>query len=56
MERYVERLRARGHPVEIDWFDAGHLGGSDELSIEQTRRIIEFARGVVAATSGEVTP
>jgi dienelactone hydrolase len=49
VEVYVQRLRDRGHPVEIDWFDAGHTGGDDELSIEQTRRIIEFARSVLAA-------
>jgi dienelactone hydrolase len=48
IERYVERLRARGHPVDIDWFDAGHMGGADELTIEHTRRIIDFARSIVA--------
>ena len=25
--------QARGHPVQIEWFDAGHMGGDDELSI-----------------------
>jgi dipeptidyl aminopeptidase/acylaminoacyl peptidase len=56
VERYVERLQARGHPVEIDWFDAGHTGGDDELAIEQTRRIVDFARGILAATPGKETP
>jgi hypothetical protein len=28
----VERLRDRGHPVEIEWFDAGHLGGAADDS------------------------
>ncbi|MBI2776560.1 MAG: S9 family peptidase [Chloroflexi bacterium] len=51
IERYVERLQARGHPIEIDWFDAGHTGsGADsELAIAQTRRIIDFARSIVEA-------
>ncbi|HEV2005904.1 MAG TPA: prolyl oligopeptidase family serine peptidase [Candidatus Limnocylindrales bacterium] len=60
VERYVERLQARGHPVEIDWFDAGHTGGAanDELAIEQTQRIIAFARSIVGArpTTGPDRP
>ena len=49
IEQYVARLRARDHPVEIDWFDAGHTGSgaNAELAISQTRLIIEFARSVV---------
>ncbi|MEO7665271.1 MAG: prolyl oligopeptidase family serine peptidase [Candidatus Limnocylindrales bacterium] len=51
VEEYVRRLRARDRPVEIDWFDAGHTGsGADsELAIAQTRRIIAFARSVIAS-------
>jgi dipeptidyl aminopeptidase/acylaminoacyl peptidase len=56
VERYVERLRARAHPVEVDWFDAGHTGGTDELSIEQTRRIINFASALVAGPRTEEIP
>jgi len=49
IEIYVARLQARHHPVEIDWFDAGHTGSgaSAELAIGQTRRIIEFGRSVI---------
>ena len=48
--RYVERLQERGHPVEIDWFDAGHMGGAsdDELAVAQMAGMLEFARRVVA--------
>jgi dipeptidyl aminopeptidase/acylaminoacyl peptidase len=46
VERYVERLRGRGHPVEIEWFEAGHLGASDELAIGHQRLMLEFARRV----------
>ena len=49
VEVYVERLQARGHPVEIEWFDAGHLGGSDELAIEHQRLMLDFARRIVDA-------
>ena len=48
IERYVERLEARGHPVEIDWFDAGHMGGDDELSIHQQSLMLDFAKRVLA--------
>jgi dipeptidyl aminopeptidase/acylaminoacyl peptidase len=49
VEVYVERLQARGHPVEIEWFDAGHLGGSDELAIEHQRLMLDFAKRIVGA-------
>ena len=48
VERYVERLEARGHPVQIEWFDAGHMGGDDELSIRQQHFMLDFAKRMVA--------
>ncbi len=50
IERYVERLEARGHPVEIDWFDAGHTGSAanDELAIAQHARMLAFAEGITS--------
>jgi dipeptidyl aminopeptidase/acylaminoacyl peptidase len=55
VERYVEALRARDHPVEIEWFDAGHLGGGtdDELAIHHQQLMLDFARRVI---SGERAP
>ena len=47
IERYVERLEARGHPVEIEWFDAGHMGGDDELSIHHQSLMLDFAKRVL---------
>jgi dienelactone hydrolase len=49
VERYVERLQARGHPVEIEWFEAGHMGGAtdDELAIGHTARMLEFAQRLI---------
>jgi predicted esterase len=48
-ECYVERLRERGHPVEIDWFEAGHLGADDDLAIRQQALMIDFAKRVIGA-------
>jgi dipeptidyl aminopeptidase/acylaminoacyl peptidase len=47
IERYVERLEARGHPVEIAWFDAGHMGGDDELSIRHQSLMLDYASRVL---------
>ena len=49
IERYVERLEARGHDVAIEWFEAGHLGGDDELSIRHQHLMVDFAKRVLAA-------
>jgi dipeptidyl aminopeptidase/acylaminoacyl peptidase len=48
VERYVKRLQARDHPVEIEWFDAGHIGGAadDELAVRHQRLMLEFANRV----------
>ncbi len=50
VERYVERLRSRDHPVEIEWFDAGHMGAGDELAIEHQARMLAFARRAVTGS------
>jgi dipeptidyl aminopeptidase/acylaminoacyl peptidase len=49
IERYVERLQARSHDVAIEWFEAGHLGGDDELSIRHQHLMVDFAKRVLAA-------
>ena len=38
---------SRAHPVEIEWFDAGHMGGGDELAIEHQALMHAFAGRVV---------
>lgn len=52
IEVFVERLQARGHPVEIKWFDAGHTGAGTEMAIEHTRLTLDFARRIVEAQEG----
>ncbi len=47
IQAYVERLEARGHPVVIDWFDAGHTGAGTELVIDHVQRMLNFARRIV---------
>ena len=43
MEVYVERMRGLGKPIEIEWYDAGHGVGTDEV-IAFLTRMFEFAR------------
>ncbi|GIU94756.1 MAG: peptide hydrolase [Gaiellaceae bacterium] len=40
--RYVERLRARGHPHELYEFDAGHASFDVEERIRQVATILDF--------------
>ena len=54
VEVYVKRLRARGAPVEIEWFDSGHLGsfGDADRAIAHMARFLEFAKGIVGGHGG----
>lgn len=47
VEVYVNRLKSRGHPVEIEWFDAGHTGAGNETAIAHMRLTLDFARRIV---------
>src|SRR5215213_707552 len=49
VEVYIERLRARGKSVEVEWFDAGHLGGFADsgLAIVHQERMLRFAQSVL---------
>jgi dipeptidyl aminopeptidase/acylaminoacyl peptidase len=48
VEIYVERLRALGKSVEVEWFDAGHLGGfaDSDLGIAHQERMLRFVQEV----------
>ncbi len=45
MVMYEERLRALGKPIEVHWFDAGHVGPRAQVreSIENQERMLRFA-------------
>jgi dienelactone hydrolase len=42
---YEEKMRSLGKPIEVHWFDAGHLGASAQVeqSIEHQERMLRFA-------------
>jgi dipeptidyl aminopeptidase/acylaminoacyl peptidase len=50
VELYEERMRALGKPIEVVWFDAGHLdaGAADEQAIRFQELRLEFAQRVLA--------
>jgi dipeptidyl aminopeptidase/acylaminoacyl peptidase len=45
VEMYEERMMSLGKPIEVHWFDAGHIGSfaKVELSIEHQERMLCFA-------------
>jgi dipeptidyl aminopeptidase/acylaminoacyl peptidase len=49
IQLYEQRLRALGKPIEVVWFDAGHLGASaqTEQFIGFQERMLAFARQVL---------
>jgi dipeptidyl aminopeptidase/acylaminoacyl peptidase len=49
VEMYAAKLRALGKRVELEWFDAGHLGAfaSVELAIAHNEMMLRFATEVV---------
>jgi dipeptidyl aminopeptidase/acylaminoacyl peptidase len=48
---YEEAARAAGTSIEVEWFDAGHIGPSMEQVIEQQQRAMAFAHDVFAGVS-----
>ena len=47
VEMYEARLKAFGKPVEVFWFDSGHLRVGVEEDIQNQERMLHFARGVL---------
>ncbi len=49
VEVYAERLRALGKPVEVEWFETGHVGGfaDIDLGIAHQQRMLRFAQAVL---------
>ena len=45
IEIYEQKMRSMGKPIEVIWFESGHLGpfADSELSIEHHQKMLEFA-------------
>ena len=45
IEMYEGKMKSLGKPIEVHWFDAGHLGASAQVeqSIEHQERMLRFA-------------
>jgi dipeptidyl aminopeptidase/acylaminoacyl peptidase len=47
VEAYEAKLKAMGKPVEVHWFDAGHLGAGVEQDIRHQELMLRFAYRVL---------
>lgn len=47
VEAYEQKLKALGKPVEVYWFDGGHMGAGVELDIQQQELELRFAERVL---------
>lgn len=47
VEMYEAKLKALGKPVEVFWFDSGHLCTNDEDHIQNQARMLDFASKVL---------
>jgi dipeptidyl aminopeptidase/acylaminoacyl peptidase len=47
IEMYEAKLRALGKPIEVHWFEAGHLGAGVERDIEHQELMLRFAYRVL---------
>lgn len=48
---YEAAARAAGTSIEVEWFEAGHIGPSMEQTIEQHQRALAFAHDVFAGVT-----
>jgi hypothetical protein len=44
---YEAKLKALGKPVEVHWFEAGHLGAGVEQEIQHQELMLRFAYRVL---------
>ncbi len=47
VEMYEQKLKALGKPVEVHWFDAGHLGAGIEQDIQDHELMLRFTYRVL---------
>lgn len=48
LELYEIKMRGLGKPVELHWFEAGHVIGGSELGLQHMEIMLEFAGRVLA--------
>lgn len=44
---YEQKLKELGKPIEVHWFEAGHLGAGIDLEIEHLEIMLRFAYRVL---------
>jgi dipeptidyl aminopeptidase/acylaminoacyl peptidase len=47
VEQYEAKLKSLGKPVEVVWFEVGHLGGGVEVDIQELEVMLRFAYRVL---------
>ena len=47
VEMYEAKLKAMGKPIEVHWFDAGHLGAGIEQDVQHQELMLRFAYRVL---------
>ncbi len=52
LELYEVKMRGLGKPVELHWFEAGHVIGGSELGLHHMEIMLEFAGRVLKEISG----
>jgi dipeptidyl aminopeptidase/acylaminoacyl peptidase len=50
VEAYEARMKALGKPIEVHWYDEGHMGGGVEQDIEHQELMLRFAYRVLNQT------
>ncbi len=45
-EAYIAKMQLLGKPIEVHWFDEGHVAGNVERMIEDAERMLQFAQRV----------
>jgi dienelactone hydrolase len=50
VEVYEARMKALGKPIEVHWYDEGHMGGGVEQDIEHMELMLRFAYRVLNQT------
>jgi len=56
IEVFESRLRARGRPIEVHWFEAGHGSGSLEQIFDFQERMLRFAYACLAPAASARPP